>query len=206
MLSVISGLFFCYVGFLRKNEGEDTLLEEPLFNGDSSASNEAESNKLKGSENVTPYSNAGFFSILIFSWMGLLIAIGNKKTLDLEDVLQLCPSDSVFRAFPTFKNKLEAECGTINGVTTLKLTKALIFLVWNEILLTAFLVIMNTLASMLDHILLILLFNTSMGDGTSKMKAMFWFQCFLLQNLWNASYRGTGSLGFSGLEFGSDQY
>ena len=138
--------------------------------------------------------------------MGLLIAIGNKKTLDLEDVLQLCPSDSVFRAFPTFKNKLEAECGTINGVTTLKLTKALIFLVWNEILLTAFLVIMNTLASMLDHILLILLFNTSMGDGTSKMKAMFWFQCFLLQNLWNASHRGTGSLGFSGLEFGSDQY
>ena len=43
-----------------------------------------------------------------------LIAIGNKKTLDLEDVPQLGPSDSVFGAFPTFKNKLEAECGTSN--------------------------------------------------------------------------------------------
>ena len=206
VVSVISGLFFCYVGFLGKNEGENTLLEEPLFNGDSRSSNEAESNKSKGSENVTPYLNAGFFSILTFSWMGPLIAIGNKKTLDLEDVPQLCPSDSVFGALPTFKNKLEAEGGTINGVTTLKLTKALIFSVWNEILLTAFLVIMNTLASYVGpYFLLMLLFNTSMGDGTSKMRAMFWFQCFLLQNLRNASHRGIGSLGFSGLEFGSDQ-
>lgn len=112
----------------------------------------------------------------------------------------------MFGALPTFKNKLEAEGGTINGVTTLKLTKALIFSVWNEILLTAFLVIMNTLASYVGpYFLLILLFNTSMGDGTSKMRAMFWFQCFLLQNLRNASHRGIGSLGFSGLEFGTDQ-
>ncbi|KAF3946838.1 hypothetical protein CMV_026936 [Castanea mollissima] len=145
IVSVVSGLFFCYVGFFGKNEGEDTLLEEPLLNGDSS--NEAESNKSKGDENVTPYLNAGFFSILTFSWMGPLITIGNKKTLDLEDVPQLGPSDSVFGAFPNFKNKLEAECGTSNGVTTLKLTKALIFLVWKEVLLTAFLAIMNTLAS-----------------------------------------------------------
>ena len=59
-MSVILGLFFCYVGFSGK-EGEDTLLEEPLLNGDSNTSNEAESNKSKGSENVTPYLNAGFF-------------------------------------------------------------------------------------------------------------------------------------------------
>ncbi|KAL4618714.1 hypothetical protein ACB092_06G030900 [Castanea dentata] len=145
IVSVVSGLLFCYVGFFGKNEGEDTLLEEPLLNGDSS--NEAESNKSKGNENVTPYLNAGFFSILTFSWMGPLITIGNKKTLDLEDVPQLGPSDSVFGAFPNFKNKLEAECGTSNGVTTLKLAKALIFSAWKEVLLTAFLVIMNTLAS-----------------------------------------------------------
>ncbi|KAK7857557.1 abc transporter c family member 3 [Quercus suber] len=145
IVSVVSGLLFCYVGFFGKNEGEDTLVEEPLLNGDSS--NEAESSKSKGNENVTPYLNAGFFSILTFSWMGPLITIGNKKTLDLEDVPQLCPSDSVFGVFPNFKNKLEAECGTSNGVTTLKLTKALIFSAWKEVLLTAFLVIMNTLAS-----------------------------------------------------------
>ncbi|KAM3696207.1 hypothetical protein ACJW31_06G020800 [Castanea mollissima] len=145
IVSVVSGLFFCYVGFFGKNEGEDTLLEEPLLNGDSS--NEAESNKSKGNENVTPYLNAGFFSILTFYWIGPLITIGYKKTLDLEDVPQLGPRDSVFGAFPNFKNKLEAECGTSNGVTTLKLTKALIFSAWKEVLLTAFFVIISTLAS-----------------------------------------------------------
>ncbi|KAK7857558.1 abc transporter c family member 3 [Quercus suber] len=146
VMSVILGLFFRYVGFSGK-EGEDTLLEEPLLNGDSNTSNEVESNKSKGSENVTPYLNAGFFGILTFSWMGPLIEIGNKKTLDLEDVPQLGPSDSVFGAFPTFKNKLEAECGTSNGVTTLKLAKSLIYSARKEILLAGLNVLAFSLAS-----------------------------------------------------------
>jgi ATP-binding cassette subfamily C (CFTR/MRP) protein 2 len=53
----------------------------------------------------------------------------------------------VVGGFPTFRNKLEAECGTINRMTTLKLVKALISLAWKEILLTAILVIIYSLAS-----------------------------------------------------------
>jgi len=148
IVSVVTGLFFCYVGYFGKNEGtEDTFLEEPLLNGDSSESNEVVSNKRKGGETVTPYSNAGIFSILTFSWMGPLIAVGNKKTIDLEDVPQLDPCDSVVGSFPTFKNKLEVESGTINRMTTLKLVKALISSVWKEILLTALLVVIYALAS-----------------------------------------------------------
>ncbi|XP_042949303.1 ABC transporter C family member 3-like isoform X6 [Carya illinoinensis] len=147
VVSVVMGLFFCYVGFFVKNEGKDTLLEEPLLNGDSSATNEAESNKPMGGETVTPYSNAGIFSILTFSWMGSLIAAGNKKTLDIEDVPQLDLGDSVVGAFPSFRNKLQAECGTNNGLTTLKLVKVLIFTAWKDILLTGFLGIVYTLAT-----------------------------------------------------------
>jgi ATP-binding cassette subfamily C (CFTR/MRP) protein 2 len=147
VISVVSGLFFCYVGFFGKNEGNDSLLEEPLLNGDSTACNEAESSKSKGGENVTPYSNAGFFSNLTLSWLGPLIALGKKKTLDLEDVPQLAPGDSVVGAFPTFRNKLEAECGTVNKLTTLKLAKALIIFAWKDILLTALYVMICTLAS-----------------------------------------------------------
>ncbi|KAL4618710.1 hypothetical protein ACB092_06G030600 [Castanea dentata] len=146
VVSVVMGLFFCYVGLIGKNEGLGAL-KEPLLIGDSNASNEAESNKSKGGETVTPYSNAGFFSILTFSWIASLISLGNKKTLDLEDVPQLAPGDSVVGAFKNFRNKLEPECGTINGVTTTKIAKALISSAWKEILLTAFLEIMNIVAS-----------------------------------------------------------
>jgi ATP-binding cassette subfamily C (CFTR/MRP) protein 2 len=206
IVSVVTGLFFCYLGFFRNNEGEDTLLKEPLLNGDSTASDKAESNKCKGGDTVTPYSNAGIFSILTFSWMGPLIAAGNKKTLDLEDVPQLDPGDSVVRSFPTFRNKLEVECGTYNRMTTLKLVKALISSVWIEILLTALLVVIYALASYVGPFLLTLLFNTSMVEGSSRMRAILSFQCFLLQNLWNASRRGTGSLGCNRPELKSDQY
>ncbi|XP_023873586.2 ABC transporter C family member 3 isoform X1 [Quercus suber] len=147
VFSVVTGLFLCCVGIFGKNEGGNAFLEEPLLNGDSSACNKAESNKSKGGENITPYSNAGFFSILTFSWMGPLISVGNKKTLDLEDVPQLDPSDSVVVGFASFRNKLEAECGTINGVTTLKLVKSLFSLAWKDFLLTALFVMMYTLSS-----------------------------------------------------------
>jgi ATP-binding cassette subfamily C (CFTR/MRP) protein 2 len=145
VVSIVTGLFLCYVGLIGKNEGGDDILEEPLLNGDSGASNEAR--LTKGGETVTPYSSAGIFSILTFSWIGPLIAVGNKKTLDLEDVPQLDPGDSVVVGFPSFRNTFEAECGTINRVTTMKLVKALITLAWKDILLTGLLVILNTLAS-----------------------------------------------------------
>ncbi|KAK0599706.1 hypothetical protein LWI29_007846 [Acer saccharum] len=150
VVSVISGLFFCYVGFSVKNETgeEDTLLEEPLLDGNSSVFNGvASSISSKGADSVTPYSDAGLFSLITFSWMGSLIAVGNKKTLDLEDVPQLDSGDSVVGAFPILRNKLEEDGGIRTGVTALILTKALIFFCWKEILLTALLALVYTLAS-----------------------------------------------------------
>ncbi|XP_061375641.1 ABC transporter C family member 3 isoform X2 [Gastrolobium bilobum] len=147
VVSVCAGLFFCYVGYFVKNEGEDISLREPLLNGDTNASNASGSKETKGGDTVTPFSNAGIFSILTFSWVGPLIAVGNKKTLDLEDVPQLDGRESVVGAFPTFRDGLEAECGAINNVTTLKLVKSLLISAWKEILFTAFLALINTLAS-----------------------------------------------------------
>jgi hypothetical protein len=40
-----------------------------------------------------------FSAFLLSLGLGPLIALGNKKTLDLEDVPQLDPSDSVVGAF-----------------------------------------------------------------------------------------------------------
>ncbi|CAK9179483.1 unnamed protein product, partial [Ilex paraguariensis] len=141
----ISGLFFCFLGFLGKNEGGNAILQEALLHG--SASNGIESNKSGGGETVTPYSSASFFCVLTFSWMGNLIAAGSKKTLDLEDVPQLASIDSVRSAFPILRNKVESDCESSSKVTTFVLVKALIFTVWKEILLSAFLALAYTLAT-----------------------------------------------------------
>ncbi|XP_031253303.1 ABC transporter C family member 3-like [Pistacia vera] len=148
VVSVITGLFFCYVGFFKRSEGENTLVQEPLLNGNSNVSDDVGSRiKSRGADNVTHYSTAGLFSLFTFSWMGSLIAVGYKKTLDLEDVPQLDRHDSVVEAFPIFRSKLEADGGVGSGVTTLKLVKALILSTWKEILLTGFLILLHTMAT-----------------------------------------------------------
>ncbi|EXC05115.1 ABC transporter C family member 3 [Morus notabilis] len=147
VVSVISGLFFVFVGVFGKDEDEDTLLGEPLLNGNSGEDSDLVSNKSKGEATVTPYSNAGIFSILSFSWIGPLIAVGNKKTLDLEDVPQLDVGDSVVGIFPTLKSRIESDCGGVNRDTTLKLVKAVFLAVWKDILWTVLVVLLYTLAS-----------------------------------------------------------
>ncbi|RDX74677.1 ABC transporter C family member 3, partial [Mucuna pruriens] len=122
-------------------------LEEALLNGDSSVSNSSDPSKTRGNENLTCYSNAGFFSILTFSWISPLLSLGNEKTLDHEDLPLLATDDSAYGAFTTFRNKLESECGSVRRVTTLKLVKVLIFSTWQGILLSGLLAFLCTCAS-----------------------------------------------------------
>jgi len=154
VVSFCVGLFFCYVGYCVKIESEesDRTIHEPLLNGDTHVGNGNNDNALelqatKGSDTVTPFSNAGIWSLLTFTWVGPLITFANKKTLDLEDVPQLDSRDSVVRAFRIFRDNLEVDCGAINRVTTLKLVKSLIISGWKVILITAFLALVNTLST-----------------------------------------------------------
>lgn len=146
-LSPFSLVCFSCTWFFGNQEGEKTCLGEPLLKGSGSVVENAEPNKSKWNVTVTPFSSAGVFSLLTFSWIGPLIAVGNKKTLDLEDVPQLDTSNSVIGAFPTFRNKMESDCGTNSRVTTFKLVKALIFTAWKEIAWTALFALLYSVAS-----------------------------------------------------------
>ncbi|XP_042518480.1 ABC transporter C family member 7-like [Macadamia integrifolia] len=152
VVSIVASLFFCYVGlFGKEKDDEDTHILDPLLK---ISSNRRNGNNKQGSnvggESVTPYANANLISILTFAWMGPLLALGYKKTLDHEDVPHLANCDSANMVFAHFNNKLESD-GNDNGngrqITTLKLVKALILSTWKEILWTAIFSIVCILAS-----------------------------------------------------------
>jgi ABC-type multidrug transport system fused ATPase/permease subunit len=119
-------------------------LEESLLNGEAIVNK-----KDSDAKNIlkTCYSNAGFFSILTFSWMSPLITLGSKKTLDHEDLPLLSTNDSAYGTFSTFKNKLELECGNVRNLTAINLAKVLFFATWQGILLSGFFALLFTCAS-----------------------------------------------------------
>lgn len=137
---VISGIFFFCVGFFGKFIRDDANLQEPLLNNNGSV----DSSKIGD----CPYSNASLFSILTFSWVGNLISKGYKNPLDLEDIPQLSGKDDIKQSNVIFRNFLDSakESGR-NKVTTLQLTKSLIFTIWEDILSSGFLCLVYTFAS-----------------------------------------------------------
>ncbi|XP_047318289.1 ABC transporter C family member 3-like [Impatiens glandulifera] len=143
IVSAISGLVLCFLSFWWKNQNDENSIEEPLLNGTKSKEEEEEVIQI-----ISPLLNANLLSVLTFSWVGSLIAVGNKKPLDLEDVPQLTTTDSVKGAFPTFKTRLESVSNSGNGmITTIMLIKALVSSISWEIILTAFLATVYTLSS-----------------------------------------------------------
>ncbi|XP_027191554.1 ABC transporter C family member 3-like isoform X2 [Cicer arietinum] len=147
--SSITGFFLCYVNCSVTNMTKHDPLEESLLKGEASVSksNGSYSKETKGNDILTSYSNAGFFSILTFSWMSPLITLGSKKTLDHEHLPLLSTNDTAYGTFSTFRNKLESECGNVRSVTTIKLAKVLFFSTRQGILLSGLFALLFTCAS-----------------------------------------------------------
>ncbi|XP_043689808.1 ABC transporter C family member 3-like [Telopea speciosissima] len=152
VVSIIASLLFCSAGLFGKGrKDEDFQFLKPLLKNSFNRNN---SDDVQGSsvcgDGVTPYANANLLSIFTFTWMGPLLELGHKKTLDLEDVPQLPNCHSANVVFTRFRNKLESNSnsnGNGDQVSTLKLVKALILSTWKEVLWTALLSIVCTLAS-----------------------------------------------------------
>ncbi|XP_028088748.1 ABC transporter C family member 3-like [Camellia sinensis] len=185
VISTVSGLFLCFVGFLGKKASEETLLQEPLLNASSNlTSNGTESNKSSVGGIVAPCSNASIFSILTFSWMGRLIGTGYKKALDLDDVPQLDGVDSVKGAFQIFTTQLaESDSGSDGKITTIKLVKAVIFTTWKEILITALLALVYTFASYVGPYLIDTFVQYLNGHQTFENEGLALVSAFFIAKL-----------------------
>ncbi|KAJ3698518.1 hypothetical protein LUZ61_002223 [Rhynchospora tenuis] len=144
--SVFMALLLNYAGCfgMRTNEEPDSLLQEPLLNGTGTNASSSTSNSC---QNASLYANAGVFSFLTFSWIGPLLSLGYRKTLDLEDIPMMDSKDSANSVLPIFKTKLDSQTGANGRVTAIKLAKALILTCLSEILTTAIYEIIDNLSS-----------------------------------------------------------
>ncbi|CAN1270125.1 ABC transporter C family member 5 [Linum perenne] len=55
---------------------------------------------------ITPYNDAGFFSVLTLSWLNPLLSIGAKRPLELKDIPLLAPEDRAKANFKLLNSKL----------------------------------------------------------------------------------------------------
>ncbi|TVU21597.1 hypothetical protein EJB05_31245, partial [Eragrostis curvula] len=166
-VSVFGAVALLSAGFLGRREGGGgPASEEPLLNG--GAHDEAANDSAAAEASL--FTGAGFLSVLSFSWMGPLLAVGHKKTLGLDDVPGLDPGDSVASLFPTFKTNLEAvTTGDVSGsgrkvVTAFTLTKALVRTVWWHVTVTAFYALVYNIATYVGPYLIDSLVQYLNGD------------------------------------------
>ncbi|CAN1270113.1 ABC transporter C family member 5 [Linum perenne] len=95
---------------------------------------------------ITPYNDAGFFSVLTLSWLNPLLSIGAKRPLELKDIPLLAPED---RAKANFKllnsnwEKMKAE----NPSKQPSLAMAILKSFWREAFRNAIFALLNTVVS-----------------------------------------------------------
>jgi hypothetical protein len=122
-------------------DGHGHASEEPLL---ISAHEAADENSGSAADtSMSLLTGAGFLSVLTFSWMAPLLAMGHTKTLVVDDVPRLEPNDNVAGLLPQFKANLEelTNDGDSSGrkfVMVFKLTKALLRTVRWHVTVTAF--------------------------------------------------------------------
>jgi len=180
-VSVVAAAVLLCAGFLGGRVGGGSAAEEPLLNG---AHGAAVGSGISAAE-ASKFTGAGFLSMLTFSWIGPLLAVGHKKTLGLDDVPGLDPGDSVAGLLPTFEANLEAVAGDVSGsrrkaVTAFKLTKALVRTVWWHVAVTAFYALVYNVSTYVGPYLIDSLVQYLNGDERYASKGQLLVLAFIV--------------------------
>ena len=92
--SIFFKFYYCFL-----SRSHHSAMEVPLLDHESPSLSGATGHR-------SLFSNAGLFSNMTFSWMGPLLDLGKRKTLDLNDVPFLDDCDSVHGIIPKFRSKI----------------------------------------------------------------------------------------------------
>jgi hypothetical protein len=130
--------FLCFVaisGFTGIQVCRNSDLQEPLLL-------EEEAGCLK----VTPYNDAGLFTLVTLSWLNPLLSIGAKRPLELKDIPLLAPKDRAktnYKVLNSNWERLKAE----NPSEPPSLARAILKSFWKEAAGNAIFAGLNTLVS-----------------------------------------------------------
>ncbi|XP_030470676.1 ABC transporter C family member 5 [Syzygium oleosum] len=118
-----------------------------------------------GSAKVTPYSDAGLFSLATLSWLNPLLSIGAKRPLELRDIPLLAPKDRAKINYKVLKSnweKLKAE----NPSNQPSLARAILRSFWREAACNAIFAGLNTLVSYVGPFLISYFVDYLVGKET----------------------------------------
>ncbi|PIA30614.1 hypothetical protein AQUCO_05400004v1 [Aquilegia coerulea] len=192
-VSIGVGFYFCFIQMLfaigntkNKEENPFSLIREPLLLNSTSIS-------MERGENSCPFSTANLFSILTFSWLNPLIALGSQKAIDLHDVPQLSSHDSVDGIFPIFRDKLigysynnntsSSGASGIGKISNLVLVKALLLSTWRNIQWTALLSFLYISASFVGPYLIDFFVQYLNGPQKFKSEGYVLVSAFILSKI-----------------------
>ncbi|OAY67407.1 ABC transporter C family member 5-like [Ananas comosus] len=138
--------FLCVVS-LRGSTGialapGNPRLREPLL----AEEEEGEDEREQGCQKVTPYAQAGLFSLATLSWLNALLSIGAKRPLELNDVPLLAQKDRAKTSYKTLNSNWEQRKAE-HPSRAPSLALAIFDSFWNEAALNAVFALLNTLVA-----------------------------------------------------------
>lgn len=151
--------FLCYVaakGDTGVQTSRNSDIREPLL-----LEEEA------GPAKVTPYNDAGLFSLATLSWLNPLLSIGAKRPLELRDIPLLAPNDRAKTNYKVLKSnweKLKAE----NPSKQPSLAWAILKSFWREAACNAIFAGLNTLVSYVGPFLISYFVDYLVGKETFR--------------------------------------
>ncbi|KAJ6851988.1 ABC transporter C family member 5-like [Iris pallida] len=135
----LAALSFVLLRGVTGVELEEGGLRERLVSDD-------EEEEAAGCLKVTPYSDAGLFSLATLSWLNPLLSVGARRPLELSDIPLLAPKDRAKTCYKILSSNWERLRAEDPG-TQPSLAVAILRSFWKEAALNAVFAGLNTLAS-----------------------------------------------------------